>query len=219
MAQRYKRKLEEIVKQGMRLEFNPEGKEGDELVRRKLKDSNAAFNTGAAHVAAVGRPSALAATPADTSVTNPHAAGVASLVNAHENATDPQEKIRLQRLLKFQEAEEARAKRAEERRLISEASIEKRRRDAQLAKEARQASAKTPEGRAKAWLQGLQEHISKCDAELQVCKAKDCPLPAGLAREFVAQWSSKGMSFKRARTSIEGVLNGSREAKDFKKLS
>ena len=97
-------------------------------------------------------------------------------------------------------------------------NAEKKRIEAQRQKEQRQEEAKTPEGRARSWLQGLQEHISKCDNEVTYCKADDCPLPAGLAKEYAAQWQSKCNSFKRARTMIEGVLKGTKDSKNFAKV-
>ena len=106
---------------------------------------------------------------------------------------------------------------AAEKKKEREEKVQQKKMDAQRQKEMRQESAKTPEGRARTWLQGLQDHISKCDTEIAFCRSSTCPLPPGFANEYAALWISKATSFKRTRSLIEAVLRGEKTVKDFEK--
>ena len=82
-------------------------------------------------------------------------------------------------------------------------------------KEERQEFAKTDAGRAKLWLHGLQDHITKCDSAVVECQSSKCPMPKGIKREYCASWTSKLNTFKKARTTIEQALRGVKQKKDF----
>ena len=71
--------------------------------------------------------------------------------------------------------------------------------------------ARTPEGRAEAWVSGMQSLVHTCDVEMKRCTAATCPMPKGLAREYAATFASKAALFKRTKNTIEKVLSGKLE--------
>ena len=211
VSEQYQKRMESVVDQHMQLSFGAEGPAGEDVVRNMLARSNAAHGRGGALPATSPSPGLNATINAPQK----RPSSAVSIEDIDDDAL-PDEKKRRERLDRFKRQEEERAARAAHKAVDKEKAIAQRKQDAQAAKEARQAQAKTPEGRAKVWLNGLQDHINKCEAELKACKCSKCPPPGCLSKEYSAMWASRILSFKRARTTIEQVLNGHKENRDMK---
>ena len=195
--------MEDVVQQGMKMGFNAEGSAGEDIVRSKLARSASIFGGNGPTAGA------KSAVPTEKRALSPGE-------EDDESGDDlPAEKKRRDRLKDFKEQEAERAKKAEDRERQKDEKSAARKLEAQQAKEDRQAQAKTPAGRAKVWLSGLQEHILTCETEMQRCKATDSPLPGALSEEYAGMWQGKITAFKRARGTIEQALNGNKQVKDF----
>ena len=81
----------------------------------------------------------------------------------------------------------------------------------QQAKNLRADHLKTPRGRAAAWIQGLQDHVTRAEREARICNGagdETCHLPANLAKEYAASWTSKAQGMKRLRPPIDKTIAG-----------
>ena len=213
IEERFKKMTEDVARQGMRTTFDADSPGGEDIVRNTLARSNAAF--GNSGLPAQAAPALEAGTAAQGITPQKRPAAAAEEAVEPTGGEHPEERKRRERPERFHQQETERAARAEKAKERKDQTAEARRIQIQRAKEDRQAHAKTPEGRAKVWLSGLQDHITKCEAEQKLRKAQDCPLPDGLAKEYAATWQSKIQSFKKARSTIEQVLKGTKEVKDF----
>jgi hypothetical protein len=214
-------KVTKCMKQGLNMEFEPVGDAGDALVQTHIARSRGAFAgrtiepeaaySGGLRTATEALSEAL---PEGCTAQKRTAADVGALDHP-ETAEEAQKRQRLER---FADQENKRqtdqSKKAQER--LEKADERKKEREAE--KEIRLAELKTPTGRAKQWLSGLQDHISKANHEEKRCQAESCPLPDGLAKEYSNQWAAKAASFKKCRTNIESVMNGKKAVKNFKEL-
>ena len=185
---------EKVLKKGATITMQADGAAGEALVRETIAKSASAFGGPS-----MAQSASSTAGDSDTSM------------SAEENA-------KRQRLQRFEELEAEKEKKRFEKEQERETKILLRKEEREREKEKRREYASTPEGRAKVWLAGLQEHISKCDAEAAHCddKAK-CDLPEGLRVQYKSQWQMKSKNMKSARTKIENILNGDATVPDFKK--
>ncbi len=91
---------------------------------------------------------------------------------------------------KFRKQEQDKAARAETNAKIKEQKAAQRQKDKVVQKQRDLEYAKTPQGRAKAWISGLQDHISKAEGEAAKLQRGDTNLPANLANEYMGTWSA-----------------------------
>ena len=194
-----------VLQRGIKLTTDGSSSAGELMVSSVLSQAKAAFGRDAT----LPPPPAPAPTIAEVHSSGADKGSVDAVVGLNEeqkaalakHAKDEKAKEQT-RLDKLQKIEDSRDKRAQEKA------------DAKLQ---RQEAASTPEGRARTWLAGLQEHIRRADDEATLCKSTDCPLPIGLAREYASSWSTKSQAFRRTRAAIESVLNG-KDVADFRRM-
>jgi hypothetical protein len=201
-------KIEQVLEQGIQMSADVDREHGEPMVRSFLEKSHDAF-CGTAGAS----PMALPAPP----VLPPVAASAASATVAR-SATSPEDTRKAEALAEFEKKEVARRDKALARETQKQADLIQRRQDQEAARVARVQFAATPEGRAREWLQGLQAIISNCMAQVAHCNSSECLLPANLAKEYGATWSQKVSSLKRARTSIEKILNKEKTVEDFESV-
>ena len=220
-------RVEHVLKRGIRLEHDLDGNDAGDanIVRQCLARARGALGAAPA-TAATANSSPSATLPASAPVAqtaNNGSGGSAAVATASAlgaGGAPPgetlEEKKKRERLEKFQHDEERRKDRVAKAQVKKELAAETRRVERETEKQRRADALKTPEGRARVWLGGLQEFIQKADKEVTHCEDKEnCALPEGLRTEYSSHWKNKSSGFKRARTSIENVLNGKKEAKDF----
>ena len=169
--------VEEVLRKGIRMRFDLEGEGGQAVARSHVARSANTFGHGPMACASDASGGKLAdALPLQGMKRNASEAGL-------EAVSGPGDLRRRQLLEKLEKDEAGKQRKADEKRQKQKEQQEVKRMKIQEEKEARQAVSKTPEGRARTWVGGLQDHISKADVELVACKSPQCPLPAGLARE------------------------------------
>ena len=215
--------VQNVLKFGLKLSATLDGNDpGDAaLVRQHVASAREQFTMSLHDPSGTlaKEPSTPLSLPGSGHSSTPIAARPSPLSNdAGEDEEDPDSKKRRLRREAFEEQEAKRQKRAEEARQKRDEAQEQRRVDRETEKEKRKMLTQTPEGRARVWLAGLQDIISKADAEAQHCDSKCCVLPDGIRAEYASQWKGRSSGFKRLRTQIENVLNGKREANNSKCL-
>ena len=196
---------------GISLKADADGAAGEAIVADHIARSTACFRSGQAGPDVVTR-------DADAVPGEGHGQKRSADNQTVHDEESPEEKKIREKMERFHHQEEVRAQKAAEKKKERDEACERRKREAQESKERRQEEAKTPHGRAKVWLHQLQEHISKCNSALSECQAPGCALPKGLAREYQSTWSSKLSALKKARSTIEAILNGSKQVPDFQSV-
>ena len=196
-----------VVKGGIRMSYQLEGDTGTSIALQHVAQSRQCFGTDAKH-AEPGLGAHRQIAPLTAS--NPGSFGepAATPLAAPEKLMADEDASKADRLRKFAEQEAAKARRQKEKAELKAQAAEDRRNQRESEKEARRAEAQTPVGRARIWLAGLDQHIRICQDEASRCKTDQCKLPSGLKHEYASSWQKKSTSFKKARTSIEKMLNG-----------
>jgi hypothetical protein len=189
--------VEKVVQQGIAMEADLDAENGGDIVRRALGRSEEAFGTmrddGADTVQPFSAPKLAICASAI-----PDAAAAAQ-------SDDRAKKQAMENLAK-----------AEQKAIEKQAKVEQRKLEQERQRVDRIAYAATPDGRAKTWLSGLQGTISKLESEIMHCKdSGSCDSPASIAAEYAATFASKVSGFKKTRTSIESVLEGTKQVVDF----
>ena len=197
----------EVLRQGMKMEFDVDGEMGQQFARQHMDRSVRAFGPTAGITEN--------AQPHSTPTSLPSTGLKRSAAAAME--VSPKSKKKQELLDKFEQQEAAQQQRAADREAKKAAAALARKDKIQRDKETRQEYAKTPEGRAKSWLSGLHDLIAKAQAELDECQKKTCPLPGGLAKEYCAVWQGKILQFEKAKKVIDAVLKNNKACKNFEK--
>ena len=199
---------DQVLKRGAVVDIEPEGDAGAAVVRNIVAGATAAFGKEAQLPAPPLPPQQATAQPGDGGLIG----GKRSL---EEDTETPEAKAKRIRIEKYMAAEEKKAKDKEVKDAQREKKVEERREERQQMKDQRREEAKTPEGRARIWLSGLQEHVRRCDDEVAHCSSSMCALPKGLKEQYKNTWAQKSKDFKAARVKIEAVLSGKKQVKDF----
>lgn len=90
-----------------------------------------------------------------------------------------------------------------------------RKKEQMEAKAEKERLAATPAGRARSWLSGFQDYISKADHEHKHCSEEEGYLPTTLKKEYIALWARHSLECKQFRSNMEGWLNDGPLPGDF----
>ena len=195
-------KVDRAMKQGISLAAESGGEMVKAMVRKELQNTTAAFGTGSTQASIpFGRKLSLE----DGQVNHVETEQSQAEPSGSETPAERRKREALERIEKQEKEKEARKQQRDAER---DAAKLKRETEKEAEREQAKARAQTVEGRAEAWLKGLVDHINRSEKEAKYCASVECALPANLAKEYVAMWTSRVMKFKKARTSIEQQMGG-----------
>ena len=183
VADEFRESLENVLRKGARLEVDAEGEAGKMLCQQIMQRSADAF----------AEPNVL---PIHDGDTKPH--------------TDPpaiKDKDTLD-LEKFRKIEEEKKRKAHEKAEEKLKKQQERRAQKAQDKLTQQQFAETPEGRARAWLKGLGDHIAKCESEAGKLKSKNLKMPASIASEYCTLWTACATKFRKTKNVIQKAVDG-----------
>ena len=199
-------KTEQVLQQGINMEIDLDALTGKDLVRGALARSEEAFGRhGDDRISTLSRSAKMENFDGDDRISTVPPSGPVAL----------DEQKRLEQLRKDENEKREKLQKKEEEK---QARIQKRKDDQEQARIDRIAFAATAEGRAKTWLSGLQDVISKLESEVLHCKSDKCHLPTNIAAEYASTFATKAASFKVTRKTIEDVLSGAQPVDDFESM-
>ena len=211
-------KVDDVLRQGVKLELTPTGGEMDDmLIREHLKRTQKAFGGHAQASPPSSFPSEAVGPNVDDSATEHVDPGEAD-TSSSSRSNGQLGVAKAEMLRKLEEKERLRVEKAAQKIQDREDAVKARREKQQAEKERREEFLKSPEGRARSWLQGLQEHITKGNSEILHCQSDNCFLPKNISKEYAATWASKVATFKKARSAIEKKLQQETLPADFKQI-
>ena len=169
--------VERVVQQGVSMEAGLSGKSGEMLAKKWVKRSEQLF-----HKSAPVNPEAAPAREPDHDASETTPAKRAAEYRAEDTPGAKTAKKEEELLEQFRKNEKDKADRLIARNKFAQQKAEQRQKENIAPKTQRHDYVKTPEGRAKSWVAGLQDHINRAEGEAKQLQKGETNLPNNLAK-------------------------------------